>query len=292
MYHLGSAGNVEVQRSSGVVGLREVDPADINQTLNRFGFDGAEDNILTGDRVVLTTKDPRGLAFFEPANWVTGTVENNITAYVHVNEAGCLRCFEKFDDALSNNRGREFSVAPFTGAPIAIEFTVVDVGYRLVGDITGYTFNTDREAIDTSALTDKFKSFYNAGILSGTGTIDCLFKSELECGDEVRETSMLLLQLIHRLDIGAGFRCYLALVDPLQTGGSTRSGVFYDVQALATRTGVEVSPSQVIRCSIDFVTTGEFTLRMGEPKEYLQKEDDWRIHTERDLGFLLKEVLY
>ena len=291
MYHLGSAGNVEVQRSSGVVGLREVDPADINQTLNRFSFDGAEDNILTGDRVVLTTKDPRGLAFFEPADWGTGTVENNITAYVHVNEAGGLRCFEKFDDAVSNNRGREIALTSFAGAPIAIEFTVVDVGYRLVGDITGYTFNTDREAIDTSALTDKFKSFYNAGILSGTGTIDCLFKSELECGDEVRETSMLLLQLIHRLDIGAGFRCYLTLVDPLQTGGSTRSGVFYDVQALATRTGVEVSPSQVIRCSIDFVTTGEFTLRMGEPKEYLQKEDDWRIHTERDLGFLLKEVL-
>jgi hypothetical protein len=210
---------------------------------------------------------------------------------VHVNEAGGLRCFKEFDDALSNNRGREFALTPFTGAAIEIEIAVTDLSFNLLGDITGYTFNTDREAIDTSALTDKFKSFYNAGILSGTGTIDCLFKSELECGDDVHETSMLLLQLIHRLDVGAAFRCYLTLVDPLQTGGSINSGVFYDVQALATRTGVEVSPSQVIRCSIDFVTTGEFTLRMGQPKEYILQEDDWRINIERDLGFLLKEVL-
>ena len=52
-----------------------------------------------------------------------------------------------------------------------------------------------------------------------------------------------------------------------------------------------MSPTQVIRCSINFVTTGEFKLRMGEPKDHILKEDDWRISTERDLGFLLKETL-
>ena len=291
MYHLGNAGNVSVRRDSSVIEPREVSPADINLLLNRFSFDGAEDSLITGDRLVISTADPRGLAFFLPGAWATGVVEDGIDAYVHVNEAGGLRCFRTFEDALSNNRNGELGMQAFTGAPLKINFSVVDVSHNLIGDITSYSFNTSRESIDTTVLGDKFQSFYEAGMLSGTGTLDCLFQVGLDCGDEVRETSMLLLQLIHRLDIGAAFDCYLTLVDPSETDGNPRSGVFYEVKALITQTGVEVSPTQVIRCSINFVTTGEFKLRMGEPKEYILQEDDWRISTERDLGFLLKEVL-
>jgi hypothetical protein len=40
---------------------------------------------------------------------------------------------------------------------------------------------------------------------------------------------------------------------------------------------------------MDFVTTGEFHLRIGEPAGYILKEDYDRITKEQDLDFLLME---
>jgi hypothetical protein len=37
------------------------------------------------------------------------------------------------------------------------------------------TLNTDRETIDATSLSDKFRKQYSAGIISGSGSIDCLF---------------------------------------------------------------------------------------------------------------------
>lgn len=291
MYHLGNAGTVQIKRSSGVLESSRVDPEDIAVTLNRFSFDGAEYNIISGDRVVISTTDPRGLAWFQPGAWTSGQIEDNITAYVHINAAGGLRCYETFADAIANKRGVEFPLQPFVGEPIPVEVSVIDITRNLLGDIVSYSFNTEREAIDTTALSDRFRSQYSAGLLTGSGTIDCLFKHELDCSDGSydREISLVLLQVIQRLDLGAEFTGYFVLVDP-RPNPDPVSGCFYEAQCVVTKAGVEVRPDQIISCSVDFVTTGEFVLRLGEPASYILKQDDFHIVLERDLGFLLQEV--
>jgi hypothetical protein len=60
---------------------------------------------------------------------------------------------------------------------------------------------------------------------------------------------------------------------------------------MVTRSGLEVSGSELISCSIDFVTTGEIKLLIGRPSGYVLKEDDDRIALNQDsLDFLLTEV--
>lgn len=291
MYHLGNAGTIQITRSSGTLKASRVDPEDVAVSLNRFSFDGAEYNIISGDRLVISTTDPRGLVWFQPGAWTSGQVEDSISTYVHVNEAGGLRCYETFSDAIANNRGVEFPLQAFTGGPIPVEVSVIDVSRNLLGDIVGYTFNTEREAIDTTVLSDRFRSQYNAGLLTGSGQIDCLFKHQLDCADGSydREISLVLLQIIQRLDLGSQFTGYFVLVDP-DINPDLDTGCFYQAQCVVTRAGVEVRSDQVIRCSVDFVTTGEFLLRLGRPADYILKEDDFRILLERDLGFLLQEV--
>lgn len=291
MYHLGSAGTVRIKRSAGELAPSRVDPEDIATSLNRFSFDGAEYNIINGDRLVLSTTDPRGLAWFAPGAWSSGVIEDSITAYVHINAAGGMRCYKTFQDAIANKRGNELQLQDFTGAPVSVEVTVIDVSSNLLGDIVGYSFDTERESIDTTALSDKFRGQYSAGLLSGSGQIDCLFNASIDCGtgNYDSEVSLVMLQLIHRLDIGAEFIGYFVLVDAELVEGR-QSGVFYEAQCVVTRTGVQVKADQLIACSINFVTTGEFFLRLGEPSSYILKEDDFRILAERDLGFLLKEV--
>ncbi len=285
---LGSHGTVKLRRNAGqhVTSIVDrIDPGDINTNLNRVGLDTSLDNLLTGDRVDLTTTDPRGLVCFATSAWQSAVVESTISAYVNVNSAGGLRFFPTFTDAVNNTRANELTVVAFAGASIPVTYTVRDVSYNTLGNVTSYQLNTDREALDATTLSDKFKNQYAAGLISGNGTIDCIFDYTTQGS---KETPLLMLQLIQRLDIGSEFDCafYLtdAAIDP------TVQTIFYQASAMVTQSGVMVDAADIIRCTIDFVTTGEIRLLVGQPADYILKEDEDRIVLEQSLGFLLQET--
>jgi hypothetical protein len=285
---LGNHGNVRLRR-----GLRtsyetltdQINPDDINTTLNRLSFDSALDNLITGDRVEISTEDARGLVCFAAAAWSSAVVEPLISAYVHVNAVGGLRFFYQFDNAINNNRAAELTLAAFAGNPLDINVRVRDVSANVLGNVTSYSLNTDRETIDATSLSDKFRKQYSAGLISGSGSIDCLFDYE---STGIKETPLLMLQLIHRVDIGSEFDLALYLIDKELNQALTN--VYYEMQAMVTQTGVTVDSQDIIRCTIDFVTTGEIRLLIGEPAGYVLKEDDDRIEIEQSLDFLLKEA--
>ena len=285
---LGRNGNVRLRR-----GLRtpyalledEIKPDDVNTTLNRLSFDVALDNLITGYRIDLSTNDARGMVCFDASAWSSGSVEPLISAYVHVNAVGGLRFFYEFENAINNNRAAELTLAEFAGNPLVVTVKVRDVSANVLGNVTGYTLNTDRETIDATALSDKFRKQYSAGLISGTGSIDCLF-DYISSG--IQETPLLMLQLIHRVDIGSEFDLALYLTD--KELNPSLNNVYYEMEAMVTQTGVTVDSDDIIRCTIDFVTTGEIRLLIGEPVGYVLKEDNDRIEIEQSLDFLLKEV--
>lgn len=285
---LGSHGTVKLRRSAGqqTTSVEDrVDPADINTILNRIGLDTAIDNLLTGDRVDLRTTDTRGLVCFTPSAWPSAVIESTISTYVNVNAAGGLRFFPTFNDAVNNIRANELTVVAFEGAPIPVTYTVRDISYNTLGNVISYQLNTDREALDTTTLSDKFKNQYAAGLISGNGTIDCIFDYGTQNN---KETPLLMLQLIQRVDIGSEFDCAFYLTDT--TINPNVQTLFYQAAAMITRSGVEVDASDIIRCTIDFVTTGEIRLLVGQPSDYILKEDEDRIIIEQSLGYLLQET--
>jgi hypothetical protein len=290
-YFVGRVGNVRLRRNNEVVLSALVKDADVTVALNRIGFEGATDNLLTGDKVTISTADTRGLLFFTVSSWVDGegVEQRSFSAFINVNAAGGLRFFPTFADAVNNNRAAEYQVKSFVGAPLLVQLVVRDISANVLGDVTGYTFNTDREGLDATTLNDKFKRMYSAGLISGSGKIDCLFNN-LRSG--VKETPLLMLQLIHRVDIGSEFDCLLSITDSENDPAlSDSDNIYYEFTAMVTRAGLELSASDIISCSIDFVTTGEIKLLVGRPSGYILKEDDDRIALNQDsLAFLLTEV--
>ena len=285
---LGNHGNVRLRRGiDAPYGILEdrIKPDDVNTSLNRLSFDSAVDNLLTGDRIDISTADARGLVCFAASAWSSAPVEPTISAYVHVNAVGGLRFFYQFENAVNNNRAAEISLAAFAGAALEISVRVRDVAFNVLGNVTSYTLNTSRETIDTTSLSDKFQKQYSAGNISGSGYIDCLFDYT---STGIKETPLLMLQLIHRVDIGSEFDLALYLVD--KELNQSLTNVFYEMQAMVTQTGVTVNADSAITCTIDFVTTGEIRLLVGEPAGYVLKEDDDRIEIEQSLDFLLKET--
>lgn len=290
-YFVGNVGNVRLRRNNAITLSALVKDADVTVVLNRVGFDNSIDNLLTGDKVTISTDDARGLVFFTTSSWVDGegVEQRTFSAFVNVNAAGGLRFFPTFADAINNNRAAEYQTQSFTGAPLLVKLVVRDVSSNVLGDVRSYTFNTDREGLDATTLNDKFKRMYSAGLISGSGSIDCLFNN-LTSG--VKETPLLMLQLIHRVDIGSEFDCLLSITDSENDPAlSASDNIYYEFTAMVTRAGLELSATDIISCSIDFVTTGEIKLLVGRPSGYILKEDDDRIAlNQSSMDFLLTEV--
>lgn len=286
-FFIGTKGNVRLRRGTDVsLGTisSAVGPDDIQTTLNRVGIEGATDNLFTGDRVDITTSDARGLDFIPASNWSSGVTEDTFSAYVNVNAAGGLRLFSNFADAVNNTRANEIALEAFTGAAINVEVGVRDVGFNILGNVTNYEFQSNRESIDITTLSDKFRRQYSAGIISGSGRIDCAF-DYITSG--VKETPQLLLQLIQRLDLGSAFDLALYLTD--KEVDPNVDNIFYLLTAVVTNSGVSVAANELITCSLDFVTTGDVRLVVGKPSQYILKEDDDRIRVEHSLDYLLQE---
>ena len=262
-----------------------ITPDDIALSLNRVGFDRAIDNIIVGDRVDITTTDERGLAFIPGTNWSSNTIENSFSCFVHVNALGGLRLYPTFTDAVNNTRNAEIQLQSFSGAPISISVEVRDVSANSLGNVTSFEFNASREAIDVTALADRFRNQYNAGLLSGSGRIDCAFDYTT---DGVTEAPVTVMQTLQRLDIGAAFDAQLYLVDAEITPETQT--IFYQITALITSVGVTVPSDGIITATVDFVTTGDIRLLFGRPAEYILQENTDRIELDQSVDYLLKEV--
>ena len=287
-FFLGNYGNIRLRRGTddqlGTL-TSSVETDDISLTLNRLGIDRAVDNLFTGDKVDIETTDARGLAFIPGTNWSSGNVEDTFSAFVNVNAAGGLRLFNNFTAAVNNERSDEIALQSFTGDPIFVTMKVRDISYNILGNVTSYEFNTSRDSVDITTLQDRFKKQYNAGLLSGSGRIDCGFDYK---ASGVKETSLFMLQVIQRLDLGAAFDIALYLTD--KEVDPDVENIFYLTTAVVTNTGISVEAQNYISCTIDFVTTGEIKLVIGKPSEYILQENDDRIKLEEGLNYLLQEV--
>lgn len=286
--YLGTYGNIRLRRRAGFsAGAFEdhIIPDDVNTTLARIGLDKSLDNLVTGDRVEISTEDPRGLVCFAASSWDSAVVESSITGFVNMNALGGLRFYPTFEAAVNNTRALEYTVTAFTGDPIPVTVSVRDISYDILGNVTSYELNTTRESVDTTTLSDKFKSQYSAGLISGSGRIECMFDYT---STGIKEPPILLMQTVQRVDIGSSIDLALYLLD--NDLDPNVKPVLYEFEAVITQSGITIDTDTVIRCSIDFLTTGEIRLLIGEPEGYVLKEDDDRIQLQQSLDFLLKET--
>jgi hypothetical protein len=56
-YFIGNVGNVRLRRNNEITLSALVKDADVTVVLNRIGFDGSIENLLTGDKVTISTAD-------------------------------------------------------------------------------------------------------------------------------------------------------------------------------------------------------------------------------------------
>lgn len=284
---LGQSGNVELRRDASNQALvTTLDADDVNISRKRFSVDFAAGALITGDQITIATTDKAPLELVAGHVDDTGAYYPDWRGYVYVDDAGGLRLFDNFSDALAGGQENALAlVQPSTNLPIAIQTR--DAAYNCLANITQYELTTSREQVQTDVLGDEFRSYYEAGLISGQGTLDCFWehtRGVCEDGERNPEFSSYLAKLILRLKQGSGFdgRFYIynCIGEP---------SVWYESKCLVTNVGVTVEPTQIVRTQIQFAATGPITLHQGQPPAYLLQEDNALLLQEDGAGIQLED---
>ena len=286
---LGNSGNVEIRRNALNQALvTTLDPDDVNPTRNRFSVDFARGTLITGDEVTIATSDKSPLELVAGHVDATGAYYPDWRGYVHIDDVGGIRLYDEFSPSLAGKFDDALPlVQPTSSTPLLIQTR--DDDYNCLASITQYEITTSRDQVQTDALGDEFRSYYEAGMISGQGTLDCFWEHQASLceygkGVDTPEFSSYLARLIIRLKQGAGFDARFFIYN-----STDQPSVWYEAKCIVTNVAVNVEPSQLVRTQIQFATTGIIELHQGTPPAYLLQEDRNKLLQENGSPILLEE---
>jgi len=286
--YLGSFGRITLERTASVGALASiVNPSDVNVSRRRFSFDFDSGQLLTGDRIQIRRTDAGVLEFVAASAWLDNTQQSAGTWYIHVDDVGGIRLYDNFADALNGLTTTALELAT-TANDIPISVTVENSRDRILGQVLNYELNTSREVVDTTALSDEFRSQY-ASLMSGSGQITCLWDYLDEVGGGAYETSHYLLQLVLRTQIGSSFNAQLYLKSDNYTANPLANTVddqiWYEISGVITNAAIQFDTNTAVQMTADFITTGPVLLKTKTIPDYdLLLSDDGRILLNQDTG--------
>tara|TARA_A100001201_G_scaffold110056_1_gene94096 strand:- start:2319 stop:3203 length:885 start_codon:yes stop_codon:yes gene_type:complete len=258
--YLGTHGKVELQREfdgSALSSTIKVD--DVNATAKRFSFDFEHGQLLTGDQIEITSTDDSALDFIDVSG--SAYTDSSIKKFIYVDELDGIRLYDSFANAVNGGKTNATTLrAP--GDDIKIKVEVKNASYRLIAQVNSFEINTERETVDTTTLSDDFRSRVNT-LISGSGRISAFWDYT---GDTTNELPNYLMELALRTRVGSNFKgkFYLkaANYNPSGVAAQSNDEIWYQANGIITAAAVQFAPDNTVQITADFITTGEIQIRM------------------------------
>ena len=282
--YFGQNGDVELKRENLNSLLQStLDPSDVNTSKKRFSIDGARRSIITGDRIEIATVDGSTLEL------VSGHSHPDVTAYAYVDQMGGIRLYDTFGASITGEvASAKALVTPSSSKAITVQ--TANSKFRHLATVKSFEISTSRDQIDLTSLGSQFKQQYEAGLVSGQGTLDCLWEHSTTLADNTNRTDpefcFYLAQLAVRLEQGADFAGRFYLYKDPNVSANT---VWYEANCVVTNVAINVEASAEINARIDFITNGAITLATGAAPSALLQEDQYKILQESGSPILLEQ---
>ena len=274
--YLGTGGFIELERTSMESSLNvTLTVSDVNTSRKRFSVDHKLGQIITGDKLDISRTDGTG-----NLELVNGHSARDGTFFVHIDAIGGMRLYNSFSLAVTGLKSDALTlVTPSEQQSLSIK--VRNTSFKPLARVEEYEFTTQRDQVEINQLGDTFKRQYDSGLISGQGSMTCFWEHRYVSTDHDfsanQEFSSYLARLILRVQQGADFfgRFFL-----YRESASSANNAWYECQAQITNCSVTVPNVGIIKTNIDFVTSGEFNLKIGSTPSFLLQEDT---------DFILKE---
>ena len=285
--YFGQAGEIALKRDSLQAALKtQLDPFDVNTSTKRFSVDHSSGSLITGDEVEIETVDKSTLELVSGHSYPDGKW------FVNVDPLGGLRLYNSFAAAIEGLQTNALTlITPSAAKDILIRTR--NERYRHVAGVKDFEMTTSREQVDLTNLGDQFRNQFEAGLISGQGSLNCLWQHDYYDGDRANEFGtdpefpFYLAQLVLRTQQGADFDALLYIH---KDGSNAKKNVYYEANCIITNVAVTVSASEVIETRIEFVTNGVIALKTGDTPGYLLQENADKILQENLSPILLEQV--
>ena len=166
--YLGTGGFIELKRTSADSSLDgTLKVSDVNIERRRFSFNYKTGAILTGDRIDLNRTDGTG-----NLELVAGYAKRGGSWYVHVDSVGGIRLYSTFALAIGGTKDQALTLVAPSGSQ-EIKVNIRNNSYKPLARIEEYEFTTQRDQVEINQLGDNFKRRYDAGLISGQGSMTC-----------------------------------------------------------------------------------------------------------------------
>tara|TARA_R100000482_G_C5119177_1_gene144727 strand:+ start:167 stop:1045 length:879 start_codon:yes stop_codon:yes gene_type:complete len=287
--YLGTVGQVQIRREAGEQLLvTRLDPNDVNVTRKRFSVDFALSSLITGDHVAIATLDGSPLKLVSGHQDTSNNYYPDWSGYVHVDDVGGLRLYNTFAHALTGGSTNALTLVQPDSA-VDVSFKTDDSKFNLLGKVSNFELTTSRDQVNTDVLGTEFHSYFEAGLISGQGTLSCFWEHKRTSvqSDSAADSefSSYLARLLLRLKQGAAFEGRFYLYSGVNGG----EPIYYESECLVTSFAVTVRVDQVIDTRIEFVATGPISLRQGFTPDALLQEDGNKILQEDGNTILLSD---
>ena len=275
--YLGTFGEVELKRQfDGTSLFSTIDAADVNVTNKRFSFDFVHGQLITGDQVEITSTDGTALDF------INGYTDSSVKKFINVDDLDGIRLYDSFANAVNGGSSNATALAT-PGNALPVQVTVDNADYRVLGRVQSYELNTTRETVDTTTLSDEFRSQLST-IMSGSGRMACEWEYT---GDTTKELPHYLLEVALRTKIGSSFagRFYLktANYNPANHAGAGDDQIWYELTGVITACAVQFNPNSLVQITADFITTGPIEIKVQlETPDALLQEDTGQIRLDQN----------
>ncbi len=285
--YFGQSGQIALKRDALNSGIRtKLDPYDVSVDSKRFSLDHSTGSLITGDQVVIETADGSTLEL------VNGHSYPDIKKFINIDPVGGIRLYNTFADSIEGLTSTALTLVAPSAAKDVVLKTKND-NFRHVAKIRDFEMTTSREQVDLTNLGDEFRNQYEAGLISGQGSMNCIWEHSYGSEDRANnygvdpEFPFYLAQLIVRTQQGSDFDGVFYLY---RDSNNAKNNVFYEANCIITNVAVTVAAAEVVETRIEFVTNGVVGLKIGDAPGVLLQEDTDRILQEDDSRIMLEQV--
>lgn len=275
--YLGNFGLVALTRKTFQGAQRfKITPAEVNVGEKRFKLSFADGTdvtsvLMTGDRVTISrapvSAGDIGMIAAPSGAW-----------YIHIDELGSIRLYTTLANALAGGKATAVTLSA-PAAEVDVDVTLENNPERILCQVSAYELNTAREAVDTTSLSDSFRTQYSS-LLTGSGRLSAVWDFKLASGN-TEEIPNYLLQLALRTEVGGEFAARLFLKqENTGSGPGATDALYYAFDGVITNAGVQISPGTLVEMTVDFITTGPIRLLLPTATDELLIEGGFKLLAE------------
>ena len=268
--YFGNTGNVELRRKADHAAYPTLEKSDVNVAKRRFTTSAEANQVfLIGDEIGIARIDKNPDNSFKNLELVKDHIYPDWRGFISIDELGGIRLYKRFSDAIEGNRLAALELVEPTEAQ-NLKIKTRNTAWRCLARVKSFDFTTEREQVDITSLRENFKTQYDAGLISGQGSLECFWEHKPglcvynDSGDiNLVEFPVYLSQLCIRLVQGADFwgRFFIYKGNELNNIQS----VWYEAECIITNCTVNVPADGVVEASINFLTSKRVALRTGYP---------------------------